>query len=140
MKSRGRLGTTRNEADDRLGRGTKTRPQERSQDSSLIPQTSTPKSPTLYKVHLTRVEDVRRVLSANVNAVRRGELTAAQANAISYCCNVLLKCFDLDEFSKQLRELERRVYGDQDVTIIDLNEEEEKELRRQDDEFVKYGQ
>jgi hypothetical protein len=60
-------------------------------------------------IHLTRPEDVRRLLSATINEVRRGEVEPNIAAKIGYLANILLAAFKeikSEEMYERMQELD----------------------------------
>ena len=61
----------------------------------------------MRKVNLTKVQDVRRLLSRIINQVMTGEIETAKANCIGQLSNVLLRCLEQVELEKRIEEMER---------------------------------
>jgi hypothetical protein len=143
MKTRRKLGTKRNEDESRTGRRRIGEDRDQAGDghgdhTHLPATTSYRKQPVpparRYKIHIRDCSDVKRVLSSNINMVRRGELTPAQANSIAYNCNQLMRCLELMDFGAQLKLLEKRVFGD-DMDLVDLLNEENKQVEAEDADY-----
>jgi len=58
-------------------------------------------------IKLSTPVEVRRSLSKIANMLLRGEIAPQTANAIIYCCNIVLGAIRTDEQEKRLNELER---------------------------------
>jgi hypothetical protein len=64
----------------------------------------------IYKITLTSKEDVRRLLSATINQLRRGEVDQSTARALGYLANCLLTTLESlqkDEIEQRLNALEQ---------------------------------
>lgn len=46
------------------------------------------------KIHVTTLEDCRRVLSSTINQLRRKEISIAEAKTTAYLCTVMVQVFD----------------------------------------------
>jgi hypothetical protein len=46
------------------------------------------------KIHVTTLEDCRRVLSSTINQLRRKEISITEAKTTAYLCTVLVQVFD----------------------------------------------
>ena len=55
-------------------------------------------SPAPYAIHLRTAEDVRRLLSSTINAVRKHELDASIARTVIYGASVLLTVLQQTSF------------------------------------------
>lgn len=61
------------------------------------------------RLKMTTSREVRRTVNRIANLVLNGELSAKDANAILYACNVCLGAIRVDEQQAKLDELERIV-------------------------------
>lgn len=63
----------------------------------------------MRQTHLTRPQDVRRLLSKIVNQVINSELDVNKANCVGQLCNVLLRAMEKSDLEQRIEELERLV-------------------------------
>ncbi|MGH7800481.1 MAG: hypothetical protein ACREOW_07605 [Thermodesulfobacteriota bacterium] len=65
----------------------------------------------MRRVHLTRPQDVRRLLSRIINMVLNDEIEVNRANCIGQLCNTLLKSMEMGDLENRLEEVEKQVLG-----------------------------
>lgn len=63
------------------------------------------------KIHLTTVEDGRRLLSVTLNELRRGEIESTTANSIFNGLRVFLSMIEIGTMEERLQRLEDYVHG-----------------------------
>ena len=61
------------------------------------------------RVHLKRPDDVRRLLSRLINQTMTNEFETEKLRAISYSCQVVLKCFEIDLVQQPIAEIRRDI-------------------------------
>jgi hypothetical protein len=66
-------------------------------------------SPHPYKIHLKGAEDVRRLLSATINELRRNEIDPGRAGKIIYASSVLLTVFQQSTLEVRLKAIEEAI-------------------------------
>jgi hypothetical protein len=67
-----------------------------------------PTPPKRKKVSLRNICDVKRVLAATINELRRDEVTPLVAGKIFYGLTVMLTVFEQFDMAAQIQELERK--------------------------------
>ena len=68
-----------------------------------------PPSPRSYKIHLKTAEDIRRLLSATINELRKNEIEPGRAGKIIYASSVLLTVFQQTSLEERLKAIEEAV-------------------------------
>ena len=61
----------------------------------------------MRKVHLTRTQDVRRLLSRVINMVLNDEMEANKGNCIGQLCNIMLKAMEKSDLERRIEDLQR---------------------------------
>lgn len=61
------------------------------------------------KVHLTRIEDVRRLLTTTINELRNGDVDGDRAGKIIYACNTLIKVFETLELKRRILDIQKEL-------------------------------
>ncbi|HEX3036117.1 MAG TPA: hypothetical protein VHT73_13525 [Thermodesulfobacteriota bacterium] len=72
----------------------------------------------MRKVHLMKVQDVRRLLSRIINQVLDGKLEPTKANCAINGCNVILRAMEKGDIERRLEELERIYLENKDRRYI----------------------
>ncbi len=60
-------------------------------------------------VRLRKPSDIRRLLNKCINQTLTEEMETDRLRAISYCCQVILKIYEIDEIESRLTLLEGKV-------------------------------
>ncbi len=59
------------------------------------------------KIHVTTLEDCRRVLSSTINQLRRKEISVTEAKTTAYLCTVMVQVFEAIRQKKIYDSLEQ---------------------------------
>ena len=60
----------------------------------------------MRKVHLTKTQDVRRLLSRVINMVLNDEMDIGKGNCLGQLCNIMLKAMEKSDLERRLEDLE----------------------------------
>ena len=63
-------------------------------------------------VKVENCQDVRLLIAATINQVRKGAIDPRVANAVGYLANVFIKSVEQQEFEERLEALENQVLRD----------------------------
>jgi len=64
-------------------------------------------------IHLTRPQDVRRLISSLINKSLNEEIESSQLRTIAYCCTVLLQSMEAGDIEKRIKAIEDRLENEQ---------------------------